>query len=112
MGWRTYKRGYVPDEVKKEKFECIVVNPLSWNTETVKVNKEENEGGVLMNFSKKVPFVVDAEIHDNILWSCKPDVPGKFFFTKKNFHIGDINLFYGSIFKNVGSRLNSFLKED
>jgi hypothetical protein len=76
------------------------------------VNKKENEGGVLMNFSKKVPYVVDAEIHDNILWSCKPDVPGKFFFTKKNFHIGDINLFYGSIFKNVGTRLKAFLKED
>ena len=112
VGWRTYKNGYVPDEVKNEKFKCVVVNPLSWNIDSVKVNKKENEGGVLMNFAKKVPSVVDAEIHDNILWSCKPDVPGKFFFTKKNFHIGDINLFYGSIFKNVGMRLKAFFKED
>lgn len=112
VGWRTYKQGYVPLEVKNENFKCLVVNPLSWNLDSVKINKGDNEGGILLNFTKKVPNVVDAEIHNNILWSCKPDVPGKFFFTKKNFHIGDINLFYGSIFKNVGTRIKAFLKED
>lgn len=112
VGWRTYKRGFIPEDIKKENFKCIVVNPLSWKMETGVVEKKMNPGGVLSNYKKLVPMVVDAEIHDNVLWSCKPDVPGKIFFTKKNFHIGDINLFYASIYKNVGNRIFQFLKNE
>ena len=54
--------------------------------------------------------VVDAKINDNILWSCKPDVFGKMFFTAKNFHIGDINLFYMNIRENVDVRIQSYMQ--
>jgi hypothetical protein len=111
VGWRTFKSGYVPNEILEEKFTSIVINPLSWTSNPEKIDKKNNEGGVLSNYKKLVPNVVDAEIHGNILWSCKPDVFGKMFFTKKNFHIGDINLFYKSINKNVGTRISSFLKK-
>jgi hypothetical protein len=35
---------------------------------------------------------------------------GKLFFTKKNFHIGDINLYYMNIRENVRTRIDSFNK--
>lgn len=112
VGWRTYKKGYVSEEIKKENFKCIVVNPLSWQVDSKIVRKEDNDGSILLNYKKKLQYVVDAQIYGNILWSCKPDVRGKFFFTKKNFHIGDINLFYGSINKNVGDRIKKFYEDN
>ena len=110
VGWRTFRKGYTPEFVKKEKFKSIVVNPITW-----KVNKEHasillNKGGVLKNFNKIVPKVVDARVYNNILWSCKPDVFGKMFFTAKNFHIGDINLFYMNIRENVDVRITSYMQ--
>lgn len=111
VGWRTFKSGYVPDFVEKEKFKSIVVNPLTWKIDNKKASKKLNRGGVLKNFNKIVTGVADAEIHGNILWSCKPDVFGKIFFTKKNFHIGDINLYYVNIRENVKNRINAYWKK-
>ncbi len=71
--------------------------------------KKNNKGGVLLKFNKIVPHVVNAQIHNNILWTSKPDVFGKLFFTKKNFHAGDINLFYINIRENVRNRIKVYL---
>ena len=110
VGWRTYKNGYVPKLIQEENFKSIVVNPLTWTTDETFVSAKLNKGGILQNFKKIVPGVVDAQVHQNVLWSCKPNVFGKFFFTKKNFHIGDINLYYMNIRENVRTRIENFLK--
>ena len=110
VGWRTYKSGYTPEFVKKEKFKSVVVNPLNWQLTEEEVSIINNKGGVLKNFNKIVPKVVDAKISGNILWSCKPDVFGKMFFTAKNFHIGDINLFYMNIRENIDVRIKSYME--
>ena len=112
VSWRTYRNGYEPEFLKTEKFKSIVVNPLTWNTDETYASKELNKGAVMKNFNKNVPAVVDAQIHGNILWSCKPDVFGKIFFTKKNFHIGDINLFYENIRENVRLRIKKFFEQN
>lgn len=111
VGWRTFKSGYNPPFVEKEKFKSVVVNPLTWKTNDTVATKKLNKGGVLKNFNKIVPGVVDAQIHNNILWACKPDVFGKIFFNKKNFHIGDINLYYVNIRENVKTRISSYWKK-
>ncbi len=111
VSWRTFKSGYTPDYVSKESFKSIVTNPLSWTIDENYVSKEFNTGGVLKNFNKVVPKVVDAQIKGNILWSCKPDIFGKIFLRQKNFHIGDINLFYLNIRNNVRHRINCFWKK-
>jgi len=110
VGWRTYKTGYVPDLIQKENFKCIVVNPLTWTTDETLASANLNKGGILQNFKKIVAKVVDAQVHQNVLWACKPNVFGKIFFTKKNFHIGDINLYYMNIRENVRTRIDSFYK--
>jgi len=112
VGWRTYKKGYTPDYIKKENFDAVVINPLTWSVNSDKISSSLNLGGVLKNFNKIVPHVVDAKINKNILWTCKPDVFGKIFFTKKNFHIGDINLFYMNIRENVSQRINAYWKKN
>jgi hypothetical protein len=112
VSWRTYKRGYTePLFVAKENFKAVVVNPLSWSSDTSFVASENNKGGVLLNFNKIIPHTVNAEIHHNVLWTCKPKMFGKILFTKKNFHVGDINLFYMNIRQNVKTRVAAYLKQ-
>lgn len=111
VSWRTFKSGYTePNFVAKETFKAVVVNPLSWTGDTVRVSSSENNGGVLFKFNKLVPHAVNAQVHNNVLWTCKPNVFGKIFFTKKNFHVGDINLFYMNIRQNVKERIAAFWK--
>lgn len=112
VSWRTFKSGYTePNFIARETFKCIVTNPLSWITDTTYVPASKNKGGVLRKFNKLIPHVVSAEVHNNILWTSKPNIPGKIFFTKKNYHIGDINLFYMNIRENVAARIGAFLKK-
>ena len=112
ISWRTFKNGYTePQYVAKEKSRAVVVNPLTWSTSTGLTAATFNKGGVLKNFNKIVRKVVNAEIHDNVLWASKPNVPGKIFFTRKNYHIGDINLFYLNIRENISARIRSYNKK-
>jgi hypothetical protein len=110
VAWRTFKKGYYPEFVKNEKFKSVVTNPLSWTLDQKFVSKKFNKGGVLRSFNKVNKNVASAQIKGNILWSCKPDIFGKIFITKKNYHIADINLFYVNIRENVKQRINNFNK--
>ena len=110
VAWRTFKKGYYPEFVKKEKIKSVVINPLSWTLDQKYISKKLNKGGVLRNFNKVNKNVVSAQIKGNVLWTCKPDIFGKFFIFKKNYHIGDINLFYVNIRENIKQRINHFKK--
>ena len=111
VSWRTFRKDTeVPQYIADETFKAIVINPLTWTTQTGLISSSLNKGGVLKNFNRVVPGVVSAQIHNNILWSSKPDVPGKIFYTQKNYHIGDINLFYMNIRENAAARIKAFLK--
>ena len=78
ISWRTYKTGYIDKRfVAKENYKAMVVNPLTWTTDSLFVNKKNNKGGVLLKFNKIVPHVVNAQIHNNVLCTCKPDIFGK-----------------------------------
>jgi hypothetical protein len=94
VSWRTYKHGYIPEIVTKESFKAVVVNPLTWTMGDSLAPANLNKGAILRNFNKVVTNAVDAQIHSNVLWSSKPNIPGKIFYNQKNYHIGDINLFY------------------
>ncbi len=112
VSWRTFKSNSAdPDFIAAEKFKAVVINPLTWTNEISLIPSSFNKGGVLKNFNKVVPGVVSAQIHNNILWSSKPNMPGKIFYTQKNYHIGDINLFYLNIRENAAVRINAFKKK-
>lgn len=112
VSWRTFKSGHIPEYVAEEPYKAAVVNPLTWSTSELPAPAKLNKGGVLRNFEKIKPGVVGTQVHGNVLWSSKPDVPGKMFLTNKNYHIGDINLFYVNIRENVKSRMRRFLEKN
>ncbi len=108
LSWRTFKMGYMPGYVNRENFKAIVVNPISWKTDEEQANRNNNKGAVLYNFNKPKPANVSALAKGNILWSTKPRFFGNFLFTRKNYHIGDINLFWKDIRDNVVERVEAY----
>ena len=112
VGWRTYKKDYTDTNfISKEKFKCCVTNPLTWTMDNNYAPTALNTGGVLINFNKIKKGVVDAQIHNNMLWTCKPKFLGNIFLRQKNYHVGDINLFYTNIRSNVRTRIKMFWKK-
>ena len=112
ISWRTYKSGYIDTNyIAKENFKTIVVNPLNWSLSAAYQSTDKNKGGILKNFNKLKKGVVDAQIHGNILWTCKPKFFGNFLIKTKNYHIGDYNLFYENIRENISTRINKYLSD-
>jgi hypothetical protein len=112
VGWRTVNRKYEDTVfVAKEKFKSYVTNPLTWTITDEYAPASLNTGGVLTKFNKLTKGVVDAQVHNNVLWTCKPKFFGNIFLKTKNYHIGDINLFYTNIRHNVRTRIMMFWKQ-
>ncbi len=109
--WRTYKNGFIPAFVENEQIHSIVTNPLTWDATIPQVDRDFNTGGILLKFNKLIPRVADATVIDKILWSGKPHFFGNIFYTSKNFHIADMNLYYLSIRKNVETRIGAYWKK-
>lgn len=109
--WRTYRTDYIPEHIQKELPRAVVTNPLRWDTTSVYAGKEMNTGAVLRNFNELVAGVADAQVHDGVLWTTKPSFKGSFLLRTKNYHIADINFFYGNIRKNVEQRINAYWKQ-
>jgi hypothetical protein len=110
IGWRTYKKGYEPPFVREESSLSLVVNPLTWTTTDEYAPRSLNKGAVLTKFNKLVPAITDAQIHEGVLWVHRPHFRGSFLIRTRNYHIGDINLFYLNIRDNIRTRIRYFEK--
>jgi len=110
IGWRTFKQDYEPDFVKKEKSGGWVTNPLTWTTTAEPASNTLNKGSVLTQFNSVHTHVAGAAIHGNVLWIDKLHTSGGFLVRMKNFHIGDINLFYVNIRDDLRRRVGLFWK--
>lgn len=106
--WRTFREGYLPDYVVKEKGETWSVNPLSWSLSDSAISRKENKGAVLFNFNKTYKHITGARTHNGVIWINRPKFFYSIFLRTKNYHAGDLNLFYYSIRKNVGDRIDSY----
>ena len=111
LSWRTYKEGYKPDYVFKEKYTAVVTNPLTWSSTDTVATRKENKGGVVTGFNSVVKKVAAAKNATGVLWTHKPRFFGNIFFTTKNYHIGDFNLYYMNVRENVQQRVAAFKKK-
>jgi hypothetical protein len=110
IAWRTMKRGYLTPWAQKETFKAVVVNPLTWTRDTAPANRQLAKGAMYYKFNKLKPHNVATQIHGNVLWSTKPRFLGNIFFTRKDYHIGDINIFWLDIRDNAEQRVRAFWK--
>lgn len=107
--WRSFKRGYQPPWYRPGA-NIVATNPLLWNTSSEYAAKELSKGLVAPSFKGYLPQRVDAQVYDGLLWVNKPKFPGSLFFTRRNYHIADFNLFYVDVRENARVRVRAFLE--
>ncbi|OSZ81335.1 hypothetical protein CAP36_08900 [Chitinophagaceae bacterium IBVUCB2] len=118
--WRTFRKGYVPSYMKKENSSqknsfgngnSFVTNPLTWTTDSTYAPRSLNKGSILINFNKLFTKTTDAQISNALLYVNRPKFPGSSFYFTRNYHVGDINLYYINIRENVKQRIDMFWKK-
>ena len=105
--WNTFKKRIDRSSYDKWYKGKAVVNPVSWTIESV-APKTAHKG--FLYFDNHIyPQLFDTHLIDGAIWIDRPK--GKFFFlslTMRNYHIGDINLFWQDIHDNAILRAASF----
>jgi hypothetical protein len=109
-GWRTFRTGYRPAYVEREGGISYVTNPLTWQTDDTYAPRSLHRGSILYAFNKMFTAVTDAQINQDILWVSRPRFQGSVFYRTKNYHRGDINLFYVNLRENITQRVNHYFK--
>ena len=107
-GWRTFRKGYKPPYVEAEKEFSLVTNPITWKTDNGYAYKKMNTGSLLYKFNKIYSGTTDAQIHEGVIWAMHPKFPWSFLYSTKNYHVGDINLYYMNIRENVDQRIKKY----
>lgn len=111
VSWRTFRRDFNgPEYISLEPSTAAVVNPLTWSTDTALAPKNLNKGAVLYKYNKVYPHTNDAQVKGNVLWISRPKFPGSVLYKSKNYHVGDINLFYMNIRQDIRRRISLFWK--
>ncbi|MFN5422836.1 MAG: DUF3089 domain-containing protein [bacterium] len=111
VSWRTFRYDYTDDWANRVDTSVVVVNPMSWGAGNELVGKELHKGAVLYNLKKVYTNTQSAQKEGNALWISHPRFPGSFLYRRKNYHAGDINLFYVDIRDDVSRRVDQFLKK-
>ena len=108
--WRTWEREFGLRHASED--DVICTNPLIWTTaEGQFAPRALNRGAVLRKFSVTYPGLCDAEVYRGILLCTKPKFPGSIFFRRKNYHVGDLNLYYFNVRENAAARAAAFGKK-
>jgi pimeloyl-ACP methyl ester carboxylesterase len=109
--WRTFKNGFVPFYLKNENGNSFATNPITWTTSTEFASRKLNKGSILTKFNKLFKNTADAQIKNGLLYTRKIKFPWSFLLTSKNYHVGDINLYYVNIRENVSRRIAMYWKK-
>ncbi|MCS6929193.1 MAG: DUF3089 domain-containing protein [Saprospiraceae bacterium] len=107
--WRTWRRDARRQLPPQPNVVCT--NPLTWTTrESEYANRSLNLGAVLRNLCVIYPALTDAEIWKGYLLASKPCFPGSFLLNRKNYHVGDLNLYYFNVQQNAEKRVKAFIR--
>ncbi|MDC0862781.1 DUF3089 domain-containing protein [Flavobacteriaceae bacterium] len=111
VSWNTYKKGYYPKDDKDLYDGSVTTNPITWDDS--KVTTLEQHKGFLYTNKKIYDQALKIEISDGLVWSSNPKFPMRLFMSPiKNYHSGDINLFWQDVKENAALRLNTYLSKN
>ena len=109
VGWNTFKKGYYSKKGKDYFKGSVTTNPITWNLD--KTTTLEQHKGFLYSNNKIYDKALKIEVTDGLIWSTTPKFPGRLFMSFiKNYHVGDINLFWKDIQQNAELRTNTYFK--
>ncbi|MBK7569428.1 MAG: DUF3089 domain-containing protein [Chitinophagales bacterium] len=109
VSWRSYLEGVEPKKkfVVEDPENIVVHNPISFTQKRGICEANLNAGGLGRDAETIYPAVCCAEIHNDIVWVTRPDVPMKLFIPK-NLHVADYNLYWLNMRNNVELRIKTF----
>ncbi len=109
VGWNTFKKGHYPKKGKDYFKGSVTTNPITWNLE--KSTTLAQHKGFLYSNKKLYKNALKIQIIDGLVWSTTPKFPGRLFMSfLKNYHVGDINLFWKDIQQNAELRTRTWLE--
>jgi Protein of unknown function (DUF3089) len=101
--WATYVEGTSPKDTAWYK-DAVVTNPVNWKSDGTPAQSNEHLGIVWQNFKLDQNKKLATSTYKNVLNIQNP-IPIK---VKKNFHIGDYNLFWLNIRQNAEERVKAY----
>ena len=109
VSWNTRKKNSYPKN--RTKYDgAVVTNPITWDTQ--KTTKLDQHKGFLYSNDKLYDNALSIELTDGMVWSTNPKFPRRLFMSfLKNYHIGDINLFWQDINENAVLRTKKWLEQ-
>ncbi len=107
--WRSYLEGEEPKAkfASDNKENIVVNNPLTYTRDAGLAASTCNLGGLGRDSETIYEHVCSAQVHGDIVWVSRPDVPGKYFIPK-NLHVADYNLYWLTMRENVKLRIERF----
>lgn len=111
VGWNTFKKGHYSKKGKDYFKGSVTTNPITWNSD--RTTELHQHKGFLYSNKKIYKNALKVEITDGIVWSTNPKFPARFFMSfMKNYHVGDINLFWKDIQQNAELRTKTWLSKN
>jgi hypothetical protein len=108
VSWRTFHKSVEPTS---NGVMVGVVNPVSWNTSSLEVPAADNPGALVFESGEVLTGLIGAQIQDGIIIADRPKFKGSWLIRTKDYHRGDINLYYMSIRGNLEARLEHLERE-
>jgi hypothetical protein len=105
--WNTFKKHLERKSYDKWYKGRAVVNPVTWTLDSL-ASKEVHKGFLYVD-NQLYPGLFQTHLIDGAIWIDRPK--GKFLLmslTMRNYHIGDINLFWQDIRENARLRVQNF----
>jgi len=109
VSWNTFKKGHYPKLDKNWYDGGVTSNPVTWDNS--KFTTLDQHKGFLYTNNKIYEKALKVEITDGLVWSSNQKFSMRLFMSLiKNYHSGDINLFWQDIRENSLLRLKTYLK--
>lgn len=107
--WNTLKKKYDKKTYRKWYKGKAIINPVTWDTTAIAPKSLQK--GFLYSNEKMYQQSFETHLVDGAIWITAPKFPFRIMtITMKNYHAGDINLFWEDIRFNSRLRAEKFLK--
>jgi len=106
VSWNTFKKKFDQEKYKWLKGK-VVINPVTWDTTSFA--QRELHKGFLYSNGKMYKNSFDTHTDNGVIWISTPHFPYRYLtLIMKNYHSGDVNLFWEDIRENSLLRIKTF----
>jgi hypothetical protein len=106
--WNTFKKHFDKDQYKWYKGRAVI-NPITWDTTSYSPRIDHK--GFLFSNGKLYSESFNTHLSDGVIWISLPHFPYRYLsLSMKNYHVGDVNLFWEDIRQNAVLRAETYLK--